>query len=77
MLIGVFTGRTCNLVSCVPAHLLCFLTVSDAIKAVRGLEIIGILLIGGAGLLAILKLFAMKNQDQLPKLSGASAIAAG
>ena len=54
-----------------------FLTVSDTLKAVRALEIIGLLLIAGAGLLGILKMTAMKNQNMFFKLAGASSVAAG
>ena len=46
-------------------------------KAVRAMEILGILIIGGAGLCGFLKLFVMKTQDVLPKLAAALAIAAG
>ena len=52
-------------------------TVPDWIKAVRAMEILGILIIGGAGLCGFLKLFVMKTQDVLPKLAAALAIAAG
>ena len=54
-----------------------FLTVSDTLKAVRALEIIGLLLIAGAGLLGILKMTAMKNQNMFFKLAGAGSVAAG
>ena len=43
----------------------------------RAMEILGILIIGGAGLCGFLKLFVMKTQDVLPKLAAALAIAAG
>ena len=53
------------------------LTVADWMKAVRAMEILGILIIGGAGLCGFLKLFVMKTQDALPKFAAALAIAAG
>ena len=55
---------------------ICF-TVADWMKAVRALEILGVLFIGGAGLCGFLKLFVMKTQESLPKIAAAMGIAAG
>ena len=46
-------------------------------KAVRALEILGVLFIGGAGLCGFLKLFVMKTQDSLPKIAAAIGVTAG
>ena len=52
-------------------------TVADWLKAVRALEILGVLFIGGAGICGFLKLFVSKNQNFLPKIAAATGIAAG
>ena len=50
---------------------------SDTLKAVRAMEILGILAISGAAFFAILKLFVMKNQDNFAKVAGLIAACAG
>ena len=54
-----------------------FISVSDTLKAVRAMEILGILAISGAAFFAILKLFVMKNQDNFAKVAGLIAACAG
>ena len=54
-----------------------YFAVADWMKAVRALEILGVLAIGGAGLCGFFKLFVMKTQDILPKFAAALGVAAG
>lgn len=52
-------------------------SLSDAFRAVRALEILGMLFMIGALICAILKQFVMKTQKSLAKVAGGVAILAG
>ena len=49
---------------------------ADWLKAVRAMEILGVLFIGGAGFCGFFKLFVAKNQDSFLKIAAATGIAA-
>jgi len=51
--------------------------ISDSLKGVRALELLGMLLLIAALVCAALKLFVLKTQAMLPKVAGACAVVAG